>query len=102
MTTKEMYVEIDNLQRKINDMRQSINKAVYNYLEKHIGIASANSEASDDLVGKVVAEEWHCYWDRSMDTVAISYCVFKNKWGDFSDEKEIAVDFATIDKYYQS
>lgn len=58
MTTKQMCVQIGNLQEKINDLRESINKGVYNYLKKNIGIGSANSEASKDLVGKVIAEEF--------------------------------------------
>lgn len=58
MTTKQMCVQIGNLQGKINDLRESINKGVYNYLKKNIGIESANCEASKDLVGNVIAEEF--------------------------------------------
>lgn len=58
MTTKQMCVQIGNLQGKINDLREHINKRVYNYLKKNIGIGSANSEASKDLVGKVIVEEF--------------------------------------------
>ena len=100
MTTKEMCVEIINLQGKINDLRESINKGVYNYLKENIGIESANSEASKELVGKVVAEEYHWYWNSTENLITICYCVFRNQWGDFSDEKETNVDPAVIDKYY--
>ena len=100
MTTKEMCVEIGVLQGKINDLRESINKGVYNYLKKNIGIESANNEASKDLIGKVVAEEISWYWNPEMDIITIRYCVFRNQWGDFSDEKVTNVDTAVIDKYY--
>ena len=99
MTTKEMCVEINNLQRKINDLRSSIDKGVYNYLKKNVGIASANSEASKDLVGKVVAEEISWYWNREQDHIVICYCVFRNEWGDYTDEKVTYVDFSVLDKY---
>ena len=72
---------------------------MHKYLDEKIGIKSANSEASDDLIGMVVAEEWHWYWDREMDLITIIYCVFRNKWGDFSEDKEINIDFSIIDKY---
>ena len=100
MTTKQMCVEINNLQGQIVELRSKINKGVYNYLKKNVGIASANSEASQDLVGKVVAEEFSWYWNREMNLITITYCVFRNQWGDFSDEKETNVDPAVIDKYY--
>ena len=99
MNTKEILVEINNLQGQINNLRDSINNGVYNYLKDVIGIESANSESSEDLVGKVVAEEFHWYWNREMNLITICYCVFRNKWGDFSDEKETNVDFSVIDKY---
>lgn len=100
MTTKEMCVEINNLQGRINNLRKTIDIGVYNYLNKNIGIASANSRASKDLVGKVVAEEYHWYWNIEQGFITICYCVFHNEWGDMSDEKETIVDFAVIDKYY--
>lgn len=46
---------------KINDLRESINKGVYNYLKKNIGIESANSEVSKDLVGKAIVEGFFWY-----------------------------------------
>lgn len=100
MTTKQMCVEINNLQGQIVDLRSKINKGVYNYLKKNVGIASANSEVSKDLIGKVVAEEFSWYWNREMNLITITYCVFRNQWGDFSDEKETNVDPTVIDKYY--
>ena len=99
MNTKEILLEIDNLQEQVNNLRELVNKGVYNYLKDVIGIESANSEASDDLVGKVVAEEFHWYWNREMNLITICYCVFRNKWGDFSDEEETNVDFSVIDNY---
>lgn len=99
MNTKEILLEIDNLQEHVNNLRECVNNGVYNYLKDVIGIESANSEASDNLVGKVVAEEFHWYWNREMNLITICYCVFRNKWGDLSDEKEINVDFFAIDKY---
>ena len=99
MTTKEMCVEISNLQGRINNLRKNIDKGVYNYLKKNIGIASANSSASKDLIGKVVAEEISWYWDRELDLITITYCVFRNEWGDFSDDKETNVDISVLDKY---
>ena len=35
-----------------------------------------------------------------MNLITITYCVFRNQWGDFSDEKETNVDPTVIDKYY--
>ena len=103
MNTKEILVEIDNLQEQANNLREHINKGVYNYLKDTIGIEScggaAVSAASDSLIGKAVAEEFYWYWDREMNLITISYCVFRNKWGDFSDEKEFNVDFSVIDRY---
>ena len=99
MNTKEMFVEINNLQGQINNLRKQIDKGVYNYLKDVIGIESAGSPASDSLIGKVVAEDFHWYWNREMDLITICYCVFRNKWGDFSDDKETNVDFSVIDKY---
>ena len=95
-----MCVEIDNLQGRINDLRSSINKGVYNYLKDVIGIESCGSAASDFRVGKVVAEEICWYWNIEQGFITICYCVFRNKWGDMSDEKETIVDFSVIDKYY--
>ena len=66
---------------KINDLRESINKGVYNYLKKNIGIESTNSEASKDLVGKVVVEEFSQYWNSEENLITITYCVFRNQWG---------------------
>lgn len=99
MNTKEILVEINNLQGQINNLRDCINKGVYNYLKDVIGIGSSESAALDSRVGKVVAEEIGWYWNREMDLITITYCVFRNKWGDFSDEKETNVDFSVIDKY---
>jgi len=99
MNTKEILIEIDNLQKQINNLRECVNKGVYNYLKDVIGIESCSRSASSSLVGKVIAEEIHWYWNREMNLITIIYCVFRNKWGDFSDEKEINVDFSTIDKY---
>jgi len=99
MTTKEMCVEISNLQGRINNLRKNIDKGVYNYLKRNIGIESANSEVSKNLIGKVVAEEISWYWNREQDLITITYCVFRNEWGDFSDEKETNVDFSVLDKY---
>lgn len=100
MNTKEMCVEIDNLQGRINDLRKNIDIGVYNYLKDVIGIESCGSAASDSRIGKVVAEEICWYWNREQDLITICYCVFRNKWGDFSDDKETNVDFSVIDKYY--
>ena len=100
MNTKEILVEINNLQGQINNLRELVNKGVYNYLKDVIGIESCESAASDSRVGKVVAEEICWYWNREMNLITICYCVFRNKWGDFSDEKETNVDFSVIDKYY--
>ena len=99
MNTKEILVEINNLQGQINNLRERVNKGVYNYLKDVIGIESCESAASDSLIGKVVAEEICWYWNREMNLITICYCVFRNKWGDFSDEKETNVDFSVIDKY---
>lgn len=99
MNTKEILVEINNLQGQINNLRELVNKGVYNYLKDVIGIESCESAASDSRVGKVVAEEICWYWNREMNLITICYCVFRNKWGDFSDEKETNVDFSVIDKY---
>jgi hypothetical protein len=66
-----------------------------------IGIESCGSAASDSRVGKVVAEEICWYWNREMNLITICYCVFRNKYGDFSDEKETNVDFSVIDKYIE-
>ena len=99
MNTKEILVEINNLQGQINNLRELVNKGVYNYLKDVIGIESCGSAASDSRVGKVVAEEICWYWNREMNLITICYCVFRNKWGDFSDEKETNVDFSVIDKY---
>jgi len=99
MNTKEILVEINNLQGQINNLRELVNKGVYNYLKDVIGIESCESTASDSRVGKVVAEEICWYWNREMNLITICYCVFRNKWGDFSDEKETNVDFSVIDKY---
>ncbi len=99
MKTKEILTEIDNLRKKSLDLNKIINDAVYKYLDEKIGIKSANSAASDDLIDMVVAEEWGWHWDRKMDLITIEYCVFRNKWGDFSEDKEINVDFSIIDKY---
>lgn len=99
MKTKEILVEINNLQGQINNLRECVNNAVYKYLNEKIGIKSVNSEASDDLIDMVVDEEWHWYWNREMNLITICYCVFRNKWGDFSEDKEINVDFSIIDKY---
>lgn len=101
MKTKEILTEIDNLRKKSFDLNKIINDAVYKYLDEKIGIKSANSEASDDLINMVVAEEWDWHWDREMDLITIIYCVFRNKWGDFSEDKEINVDFSVIDKYIE-
>lgn len=99
MNTKEILVEINNLQGQINNLRERINKGVYSYLKDVIGIESCESAASDSLVGKVVAEEICWYWNREMNLITICYCVFRNKWGDYDDEKETNVDFSVIDKY---
>ena len=99
MNTKEILVEINNLQGRINDLRKNIDIGVYNYLKDVIGIESCGSAASDSRVGKVVAEEICWYWNREMNLITIYYCVFRNKWGDFSDEKETNVDISVIDKY---
>lgn len=99
MKTKEILTEIDNLRKKSLNLNKIINDAVYKYLDEKIGIKSANSEASDDLINMVVAEEWHWYWDREMNLITIIYCVFRNKWGDFSEDKEINLDFSILDKY---
>jgi len=99
MNTKEILVEINNLQGQINNLREYVDKGVYNYLKDVIGIESCGSGASDSRVGKVVAEEICWYWNREMNLITICYCVFRNKWGDFSDEKETNVDFSVIDKY---
>ena len=99
MNTKEILVEINNLQGQINNLRELVNKGVYNYLKDVIGIESCESAASDSRVGKVVAEEICWYWNREMNLITICYCVFRNKWGDFSDEKETNADFSVIDKY---
>jgi len=101
MNTKEILVEINNLQGQINNLRELVNKGVYNYLKDVIGIESCESAASDSRVGKVVAEEICWYWNREMNLITICYCVFRNKWGDFSDEKETNVDFSVIDKYIE-
>jgi len=101
MNTKEILIEINSLQGQINNLREDVNKGVYNYLKDVIGIESANSESSEDCVGKVVAEEFYWYWNREMNLITICYCVFRNKWGDFSDEKETNVDFSVIDKYIE-
>ena len=99
MNTKEILVEINNLQGQINNLRERINKGVYSYLKDVIGIESCESAASDSLIGKVVAEEICWYWNREMNLITICYCVFRNKWGDYDDEKETNVDFSVIDKY---
>ena len=99
MNTTEILVEINNLEGQISNLEKRINKGVYNYLKDVIGIESCGSAASDSLVGKVVAEEFHWYWNREIDLITICYCVFRNKWGDYSDEKETNVDFSVIDKY---
>lgn len=100
MNTKEILVEINNLQGQINNLRERVNKAVYKYLDDCIGIESANSGASDDLIGKAVAEEFHWYWNREMNLITICYSTFKNKWGDINDnDYEINVDFYIIDEY---
>ena len=101
MNTKEILVEINNLQGQINNLRECVDKGVYNYLKDVIGIESCGSAASDSRVGKVVAEEICWYWNREMNLITICYCVFRNKWGDFSDEKETNVDFSVIDKYIE-
>jgi hypothetical protein len=105
MNTKEILVEIDNLQEQANNLIECINKGVYKYLKDTIGIEScggaAVSAASDSLIGKVVAEEISWYWNREINLITISYYVFKNKLGDFSDVKEINVDFSVIDKYIE-
>ena len=100
MNTKEILVEINNLQGQINNLRERINKGVYSYLKDVIGIESCESAASDSLVGKVVDEEFHWYWNREMNLITICYCLFRNKWGDINDnEYEINVDFYIIDEY---
>ena len=99
MNTKEILIEINSLQGQINNLREDVNKGVYNYLKDVIGIESCESAASESLIGKVVAEEYHWYWNREMNLITICYCVFRNKWGDFSDEEETNVDFSVIDKY---
>ena len=101
MKTKEKIIEINNLQKKINDMRTSIDISVYNYLSETVGIVSVNNtEMSDDIIGKAVAEEFHWYWNREIDKVTICYTVFRNKYGDFSDdEKEVNVSYSELDKY---
>lgn len=100
MNTKEMCVEIDNLQGRINDLRKNIDIGVYNYLKDVIGIESCESAASDSRVGKVVAEEICWFWNKKQDLITIYYCVFRNKWGDFSEDESINVDFSVIDEYY--
>ena len=100
MNTKEILVEINNLEGQISNLKECVNKGVYNYLKDVIGIESCESAASDSLIGKVVAEEFYWYWNREIDLITICYCVFRNKWGDFSDEKETNVDPTVIDKYY--
>lgn len=100
MTTKEMLVEIDSLQGRLNDLRQKIDNGVYHYLKKNIGIESTTSSASKDMIGKVVAEEYSWYWDRKTDVITITYCVFRNQYGDYSDDYETNVDVSVIDKYY--
>ena len=52
MNTKEILVEINNLQGQINNLRECVNKGVYNYLKDAIGIESCGSAASDSCVGK--------------------------------------------------
>lgn len=99
MNTKEILVEIDNLQGQINNLKERIDKGVVNYLKDVIGIESCGSAASDSLIGKVVAEEICWYLNREMNLITICYCVFRNKWGEFSDEKETNVDFSVIDQY---
>ena len=99
MNTKEILVEINNLQGQINNLRERVDKGVYSYLKDVIGIESCGSAASESRVGKVIAEEICWYWNREMNLITICYCVFRNKWGDFSDEKETNVDFSVIDKY---
>ena len=94
-----MCVEIDNLQGRINNLRKNIDISINNYLKKNIGIASANSNASKDLIGKVVAEEISWYWNKEQDLIIICYCVFRNEWGDYTDEKITYVDFSVLDKY---
>jgi hypothetical protein len=101
MNTEEIWVEINNLQGQINNLREHVDKGVYNYLKDVIGIESCGSAASDSRIGKVVAEEICWYWNREMNLITICYCVFRNKWGDFSDEKETNVDFSVIDKYIE-
>ena len=66
---------------KINDLSESINKGVYNYLKKNIGIESANSEVSKDLVGKAIVEGFFCYQNSEENLITITYCVFRNQWG---------------------
>jgi hypothetical protein len=101
MNTKEILTEIDNLKNKEAKLTKIIKDAVYKYLDEKIGLVSVNSDASDDIIGKGVAEEWHWYWNIG-DIITIVYCVFINKWGDYSDdEKEINVDFSVIDKYIE-
>lgn len=102
MNTKEILVEINNLQGQIIELRSKINKGVYNYLKDVIGIESANSESYEDRVGKVVAEEICWHWNSTENLITIYYCVFRNKWGDFSDEKETNVNPTVIDKYINS
>lgn len=99
MKTKEICIEIDNLERRISNWRKKINTGVYNYLKSNVGIASANSESSKDRIGKVVAEEFCWYWSNTENLIIITYCVFRNQWGDFSDEKETKVDPSVIDQY---
>ncbi len=99
MKTKEILTEIENIRLKSIDLNKIIDNAVYKYLDEKIGIKSANSEASDDLIGMAVAEECGWHWDREMNLITITYCVFRNKWGDFSEDKKINVDFSILDKY---
>ena len=99
MNTQEILVEINNLKGQIKNLKEYIDKGVYNYLKDVIGIESCGSAASDSRVGKVVAEEFYWWWNRELNLITICYCVFRNKWGDFSDEKETNVDFSVIDKY---
>ncbi len=98
MKTKEILTEIDNLKTKEAKLTKIIKNAIYKYLDENFGMASVNSDASDDIIGKIVAEEWYWYWNIG-DIITIVYCVFRNKWGDFSDEKETNVDISVIDKY---
>ena len=101
MNTQEILVEINNLKGQIKNLKEYINKGVYNYLKDVIGIESYESDASESLVGKVVAEEFYWWWNRELNLITICYCVFRNKYGDFSDEEETNVDFSVIDKYIE-